>query len=133
MSDAQAAALAEHCPDLAQWPERWQIDEHDIAEGQRIVKFFTPFLLHLLGKGLAAKTFRRHRDHLWMLGGELMRRRYEDDKLKKLPVGKAIDTLIEEEGGPLIWPRISETAQNSFDATCRLLYKYLNRANHSTR
>ena len=133
MSDAQAAALAEHCPDLAQWPERWQIDEHDIAEGQRIVKFFTPFLLHLLGNGLAAKTFRRHRDHLWMLGGELMRRRYEDDKLKKLPVGKAIDTLIEEEGGPLIWPRISETAQNSFDATCRLLYKYLNQANHSTR
>jgi len=47
MSEAQAAALAEHCPDLAQWPQRWEIDDDDIAMGERIVAFFTPFLLHL--------------------------------------------------------------------------------------
>ena len=56
----------------------------------------------------------------------LIRRRYEDDKLRKMPVGKAIAELIEEDGGPLIWPRITETEQNSFDATCRKLYKFLN-------
>jgi hypothetical protein len=33
--------------------------------------------------------------------------------------------FIEEEGGPLIWPRISESGQNSFDATCRKLYRFL--------
>ena len=123
---AAQATLAEYCPDLAQWPQRWQFDEHDIAAGQRIVEFLTPFLLHLLGEGLATKTLHRHRDHIGMLGGELIRRRYEDDTLKKMPVGRAIATLIEEEGGPLIWPRISEAEQNSFDATCRKLYKYLN-------
>lgn len=128
MREAQATALAEYCPDLAQWPQRWQFDEPDIAAGQRIVEFLTPFLLHLLGEGLATKTLHRHRDHLWMLGGELIRRRYEDDKLKKMPVGKAIAKLIEEEGGPLIWPRVTEAEQNSFDATCRKLYKHL----HST-
>ena len=133
MSKAQAAALAEHCPDLAQWPQRWEIDEDDIAVGERIVAFFTPFLLHLLDKGIAPKTFRRHRDHLWLLGGELIGRRYDDDKLKKLPVGRAIDALIEEEGGPLIWPRITEGAQKSFDATCRQLYKYLSPADNATR
>ncbi len=126
MHAAQATSLAQYCPDLAQWPQRWQFDEHDIAPGQRIVEFLTPFLLHLIEEGLATKALHRHRDHLWMLGGELIRRRYEDDKLKKMPVDKAIAALIEEEGGPLIWPRITEAEQNSFDATCRKLYKYLN-------
>lgn len=126
MRDADTAALAAYCPDLAQWPERWQIDEHDLAPGQRIVEFLTPFLRHLLGAGLATKTLHRHRDHLWMLGGEIIRRRHDDDKLKKMPIAKAIAELIEEEGGPLIWPRITEAEQNSFDATCRKLYKYLN-------
>ena len=126
MHAEQAAALTEYCTDLAQWPQRWQFDEHDIALGKHIVEFLTPFLLHLLDEGLATTTLHRHRDHLWMLGGELIRRRYDDDKLRKMPVGKAIAKLIEEEGGPLIWPRITEAQQNSFDATCRKLYKYIN-------
>ena len=123
---AVQATLAEYCPDLAQWPQRWQVDQYDIVVGQRIVEFLTPFLLHLLGQGLATKALHRHRDHLWMLGGELIRRRHDHDKLKKMPIGKAIAKLIEEDGGPLIWPRITEAQQNSFDATCRKLYKYLN-------
>ena len=101
-------------------------DETDIAAGQDIVEFFKPFLLTLLGGSLSIKTLYRHRDHLWLLGGELIRKRYDDPKLKKLSTANAIALLIEEDGGPLIWPRITETEQNSFDATCRKLYKYLN-------
>ena len=33
--------------------------------------------------------------------------------------------LIDDECGPLIWPRISEQQQHSFDATCRKLYQFL--------
>jgi len=128
MRSAQDRALAAYCPDLADWPQRWKYDEQDIVPGQRIVEFITPFLLHLLGENLSTKTLHRHRDHLWLLGGELIRRRYDDDKLKKMPVGKAIADLIEDDGGPLISPNITETQQNSFDATCRKLYKYLNSA-----
>ena len=126
MPAPHATTLAEYCPDLAQWPQRWQIGEQDIAAGQRIVESLTPFLLHLLNERLAIKTLHRHRDHIWMLGGELIRRRCADEKLKKMPVGKAIAQVLEEEGGPLIWPRITEAQQNSFDATCRKLYRYLN-------
>jgi hypothetical protein len=126
MPTASPTDLAQYCPDLEHWPERWHFDAYDIAPGQRIVEFFKPFLLHLLGQRLAANTLYRHRDHLWMLGGELIRRRYEDAKLKKMPVDKAIAELIEEDGGPLIWPRITEAQQNSFDTTCRKLYKFLN-------
>jgi hypothetical protein len=125
MSDAQIAALTAYCPDLDQWPQRWQVDAHDLPPGQRIVDVFTPFLLHLLDAGLAIKTLHRHRDNLWLLGGELIRRRYDDDLLKKMPIDDAIAHLIEEDGGPLIWPRITEAQQNSFDATCRKLFTFL--------
>ena len=126
MSAAQTMALAEYCPDLEQWPQRWQFDAHDIAPGQRIVELLTPFLLHLLDTGLAIKTLHRHRDNLWLLGSELICRRYDDALLKKMSIDDAIAQLIEEDGGPLIWPKITEVQQNSFDATCRKLYTYLN-------
>jgi len=126
MRSAQDKALAEYCPDLVDWPQRWKYDEQDIVPGQCIVEFLTPFLLHLLGENLSTKTLHRHRNYLWLLGGELIRRRYDDDKLMKMPVGNAIADLIDDDGGPLIWPRITESEQNSFDATCRKFYKYLN-------
>ena len=85
---------------------------------------FKPFLLHLLAQGLASKTVRRHYDHLWMLGGEVIRRRQEDSHLRRLPVEKVTLALLEEDGGPLIWPRISESEQDAFDATCRKLYRF---------
>ena len=118
--------LAQYCPDLQAWPERWKFDEHDIAAGQDIVEFFRPFLLKLLEQNLSIKTLHRHRDHLWLLGGELIRKRYDAPELKKLSTANAIALLIEEDGGPLLWPRITQTEQNSFDASCRNLYKYLN-------
>ena len=126
MRAAQAAALAQYCPDLEQWPQRWRWDDCDLPAGQAIVEFFKPFLIHMLAEGLSPKTLRRHRDHLWLLGGELIRRRYDDAKLKKMSVDRAIAEMIEEDGGPLIWPRLTEAEQNSFDATCRKLYKFLN-------
>ena len=43
MPVAPTMTLAEYCPDLAQWPQRWQSDEQDIAAGQHIVEFLTPF------------------------------------------------------------------------------------------
>ena len=125
VTDVPAMTLAQYCPDLQDWPERWMFDETDIAAGQEIVEFFKPFLLRLLGERLSIKTLHHHRDHLWLLGGELIRKRHDDPKLKKMSADQAVAMLIEEDGGPLIWPRITETEQNSFDATCRKLYKYL--------
>ncbi|MGT2434063.1 hypothetical protein ACU4HD_44710 (plasmid) [Cupriavidus basilensis] len=120
--------LAQYIPDLHNWPASWRVDDEDISTGQEIVAILTPFLEHLPTLGYARKTLLRHRDHIWMLGGEMIRRRHEDPDLLTLPMATLLDKLIEEDGGPLIWPAISESAQNSFDATCRKLYQYLNRA-----
>ena len=82
---------------------RWHYEQPDLAIGQQILKVFTPFLLDLLNQGLARKTVSRHRDNLWMLGGELARRRYQDDELARMEVTDVLQQLIRGDGGPLMW------------------------------
>ena len=123
--EASAQALAQYCPDLENWARSWCSEQSDLVQGQRIVKFLKPFLLYLLNQRLSAKTLRKHRDHLWMLGGEVIRRRQENSTLRRVAVERATFTLLEEDGGPLIWPRISESEQDAFDATCRKLYRFV--------
>lgn len=120
-----AQRLRQAVPDLDDWPRSWHVDPADIPVGQQIAEVLTPFLLHLLDQGLAKSTMRRHRDNLWTLGGELIRCRYDDDELANKHVKDALQQLIEGDGGPLMWPRISEPEQNSLDTTCRKLARFL--------
>ncbi len=120
-----AQRLQQACPDLDEWPRSWHVEPADIVVGQQIVQVLTPFLLHLLDQGLARATVRRHRDNLWSLGGELIRRRYNDDELARQDAEGALRQLIEGDGGPLMWPRISESEQDSLDATCRKLNRFI--------
>jgi hypothetical protein len=85
----------------------------------------TPFLLHLLEQGLATKTLQRHRDHLWMLGGEIIRRLHDEPGLRRKPISTVLLQSMDPECGPLIWPRITQQRQDSFDSTCRKLYQFL--------
>ena len=128
LAPQDAQCLRQACPDLDNWAQSWRYEEVDIAVGQQVVEILTPFLLHLLDQGLARKTVSRHRDNLWLLGGELIRRRYEDDELAQLDVEGALRQLIEDDGAPLIWPRISESEQDSLDATCRKLHGFMRKA-----
>jgi hypothetical protein len=129
---AAAEALAKLCPDIERWPQRWRAQDCDIAFGERIVECFTPFLLHLLDQRLATKTLTRHRDHLWMLGGEIIRRLQEEPAWRRKPIKTVLLHLIDDECGPLIWPTITEQQQNSFDATCRKLHQFLTTPTQAT-
>jgi len=126
-SDA-LALLRQACPDLDDWPRRWQCEAADLAPGAAIVAAFTPFLLDLLRRKASKSTFNRDRNNLWLVGGEIIRRRHDDPDLKRLPIDRLIRELIEQDGGPLIWPPVSETQQNAIDATCRKLYRFLNQS-----
>jgi len=119
-----AQRLRQAVPDLDDWPQSWHVEPADILVGQQIVQLLMPFLLHLLDQGLAKATLRRHRDNLWTLGGELIRCRYDDDELAKKHVNDALRQLTRDDGGPLMWPRISESEQDSLDATCRKLNRF---------
>jgi hypothetical protein len=120
-----AQRLRQACPDLHDWPRSWHVEPADIAVGEQIIQQLTPFLLNLLDQGLAKATVSRHRDNLWTLGGELIRRRYDNDELARLDAKDAIEQLIGSDGGPLMWPRITEAEQDSLDATCRKLNRFM--------
>lgn len=119
------STLAEYCPDLPQWPQRWRFEDSDLSRGQALVEAFTPFLLHLLGSGLSRKTLRRHRDNLWSLGGEVIRRIQDEPTLQKRPATATLLELLDDDYGPLLYPPVSEDQQRSFDATCRKLRNFL--------
>jgi hypothetical protein len=42
-----------------------------------------------------------------------------------MDVTDALQQLIQGDGGPLMWPRISQAEQDSLDATCRNLRRFL--------
>ena len=68
---------------MSQWSELWKVDDRDVEIRRHLVGTLEPFLLDLIQQGLADKTFARHRDHIEMLGGEIIRRRYDDPDLAK--------------------------------------------------
>jgi hypothetical protein len=120
-----ADELAACCPDLEQWPRSWMYEQRDLASGQRIVDCFKPFLRHLLSLQLSRKTFRKHRDNLWLLGGEIIAHLHEIPRLRKRPINQVVQGALDGEGGPLIGCNVSEDQQRSFDSTCRKLHRFL--------
>jgi hypothetical protein len=123
----QAAAdpLQSYCPDLDQWPASWAYEPRDIPPGLRMVEWFKPFLRMLLARSLSRKTVRQHRDNIWLLGGEVIRRLQMDSGLRRRSVEQVVLDLIGHDGGPLLSHGQSEAEQRSFDATCRKLSRYL--------
>ena len=120
-----ADPLQSYCPDLDQWPGSWAYEKRDIPCGLRIVECFTPFLREMLARSLSRKTLRQHRDNIWVLGGEVIRRVQMDSGLRTRPVERVVLDLIGDDGGPLLSHGPSETEQRSFDATCRKLFRCL--------
>jgi hypothetical protein len=123
----QAAAdpLQSYCPDLDQWPDSWAYEPRDIPYGLRMVDCFKPFLRELLDLPLSRKTLRRHRDNIWVLGGELISQLQMDSGLRRRPIEQLLLDLIGDDGGPLLSHGQSEVEQRSFDATCRKLVRCL--------
>jgi hypothetical protein len=103
-ADAASAddELAAYCPDLDRWPNSWMYEERDLSPGQQMVECFKSFLRHLLSLKLSRKTLHKHRDNLWLLGGELIRDLHEVPRLRKRPIAEVVLAALDDEGGPLI-------------------------------
>jgi hypothetical protein len=119
------APLAAYCPDLEQWPASWMYEPRDLLPGHQMVECFKPFLRHLLTSNLSAKTLRKHRDNLWLLGGEIISDLHESPRLRKRPMAQVVFAALNDEGGPLISNPAPEEQQRSFDSTCRKLHRFL--------
>lgn len=103
--------------------------EKDLPAGEQLVACFRPFLEDLAASDLSSKTVQRHVDHLWALGGEIIRDLKEDPSLRRKSIEQILDDRIDEEGGPLVYAMESEEAlQRSFDSTCRKLHRFLSQS-----
>lgn len=96
----------------------------DIPPGEKIVAYFRPFVEHLVGLNLSQKTLRKHGDHLWLLGGEIIRDLNQTPSLRKASVEDLVFEVLEE-GGPLLYHGDSEGEQRSFESTCRKFRRFL--------
>lgn len=114
-----------YCPDLDEWPRSWSYETRDIPPGLRMVECFKPFLRDLLAQNLSRATLRRHRDNIWVLGGEIIRALQWDETLRRRPIEVVIREHINDEGGPVLSHHETEAQQRAFDATCRKLHRFL--------
>jgi len=97
-----------------------------------MVECFKPFLRHLLGLNLSGKTLHKHRDNLWLLGGEIISDLHESPRLRNRPMAQVVFAALDDEGGPLISHSSSEDHQRSFDSTRRQFYRFLKDSKTST-
>ena len=70
--------------------DSWTYEARDMPPGLRMVECFKPFLRHLLGLHLSRKTLRRHRDNLWLLGGEVISDLHKNPRLRKRPMEQVV-------------------------------------------
>jgi hypothetical protein len=123
--DPLSAAFEEEFLDIDGWPQAWRVEPQDLAPGKLMLEIFKIFLVHQLSLGRARKTLRLHRDHLFTLGGQMIRLLHEKPLLRTRGIIRVLGEAIDDDGGPIIYPPLTESEQRSFDSTCRLLHRFM--------
>ncbi len=124
MPRASAAQVGERLvAEMAEWPEHWRFDDGDVPLGRAIVAAMTPFLEQLASGDAAETSLRRHFGNAWLLGGEIVRAAHMDPAIRRLKGRQLLLRFVDEEGGPLLSGHSGESEQQSFDATCRKLWR----------
>ncbi len=120
-----APDLSHYVRDIEKWPGRWMIDRPDLAIGRTLLEVLEPFIHHLVEQGLSKRTFNRRIDNLWVLGGEIITKVNSDLSLREQSARVLILDSVDDEGGPLLSGGADPDDQESFNRTCRKLYRYL--------
>jgi hypothetical protein len=116
-----------YCKDIEKWPDSWKYDQPDVAVGKMILNSaFIPFIDFLISKKLTKKTIKKHIDNIWLLGGEIAERVNNDESLRDKDGLTLVNLFVDDSGGPYSKHLDSEIEMNSFDSTCRKLFKYFN-------
>lgn len=112
--------------DIDHWPIAWRVEPDDLARGKVMVDLFKVFLTHQLqlARSRSRKTLRAHRDNLHALGGQMIRVWHEQPHLRKRGILRMLREAIGDDGGPIVYPPLTETDQRSFDSTCKLLSRF---------
>ena len=101
----------------------------DIPFGEKLIDHFRPFIEDLINAEYTTKTIQRHLDNLWLLGGELVREINMDPDSRNTDARDLLMETIGDAGGPPCRHLNTEAEQRSFDATCKILYRFLKQTN----
>jgi hypothetical protein len=122
-----APTFEEDYLDIDHWPIAWRVESHDLTRGKVMVDLFKLFLIDQLQLPRSRKTLRVHRDNLHALGGQMIRLWHENPHLRKRGIIRMLLEAIGDDGGPIVYPALTEANQRSFDSTCRLLHRFAQR------
>ncbi len=117
-------SIEEAIPEFYEWPKQWMGFDIDREYGERLLRLFEPFALRLIDRHLSKRVFRKHIDNLWLLGGELIRSVSTYEEYDRDPSELLLDN-IGPDGGPFSQHLQGEAERQSFDSTCRALYRFL--------
>ncbi len=120
-----APDLSHYVRDIEKWPERWMIDRTDPAIGRALLEVLEPFIHHLVEQGLSKRTFNRHIDNLWVLGGQIITKVNSAPSPREQSASVLVLASVDDGGGPLLSGGADPDDQESFDRTCRKLYRFL--------
>ena len=111
-------------PDFYDWPQRWMGMDEDLEYGQKILKYFEPFVFKISTGKLTKKTKKKHIDNLWLAGGELIRR-VSNESDHDIDPEELILEHFGLDGGPYCRHLETENEFNSYDSSCRKFYKFM--------
>ena len=111
-------------PEFPEWADSWHGNEQDLLYGEAILAIMRLFVISMINRGLKKKTIQNHMENLFLLGNELIRHVSLYEEYDVLPE-EYLRRNVDEEGGPLCRHLDSDYAQDSFDATCRKLCKFM--------
>lgn len=123
MDAASSRAFEDDYLDIDHWPHGWRVESEDIALGEVMLDLFKVFLVHQLSLTRSRKTLRVHRDNLRTLGGHIIRLLHEKPPLQKRGILRVLLEAIDD-GGPIVYPSLTDSEQRSLDSTCRLLHRF---------
>ena len=106
------------------WPISWAGTPEDEPVDRRLVAALRLFLTHLQHQGLSASTRRRHLDHLWLIGGEIIRQLDDEPARRATPTHALLLEAIQDGAAPLVRD-LTEAQQAALDATARKLLTFV--------
>ncbi len=104
-------------------------DEHDLVAGRLVLDVFRAYLAHLIEKGRARSTLKKHGDYIWALGGEIIRDTNQSGFDQNCSAHDLVLGYVDNLGGPYWRHANCEEDQLQYDSVCRALYRFL----HNTR
>jgi len=121
----EAESFRAWTPDFDSWPKSWMGVAEDLAYGKKLMPWFAGFLRALYDEGLSRKTFAQYRDHLWLLGGTIIREVSLYEEYQDVPLDKLRESVADNAILPDHYDQMTRAELNAFERMCRRFEQFL--------